>query len=308
MLNYKKIRGLISLLRPELPFAAGICVIIGEIITLKAIPSISEMSLKLKSLSLGFGQAQELRAALEPGIEADTALMLWFLPSGRISQKRSGNPQSRPHAGGKSPNLLVRRAQKPHGTQQGCQARFALRGTQSTQLAQQIEVLHRTQMVWKGRMRGQVANGGPHARRVDATALAQYLGPPRGGSLQSQQQPQRGRLARSVGSEQPIDRAAGDLPAEIVHGNDASAVDLRQMFGSYCQVHHASLHHASLHHASPDTHPLLSSIYPLGNQSVSTPQPFREKRGVAHFGSIAAKPRPCDGSSPTRCDGRFWPD
>src|SRR6056297_4200837 len=45
MLNYKKIRGLISLLRPELPFAAGICVIIGEIITLKAIPSISEMFL-----------------------------------------------------------------------------------------------------------------------------------------------------------------------------------------------------------------------------------------------------------------------
>lgn len=32
MLNYKKVKGLIELLRPELPFAAGVCVIIGEII------------------------------------------------------------------------------------------------------------------------------------------------------------------------------------------------------------------------------------------------------------------------------------
>lgn len=38
MLNYKKIKGLIELLRPELPFAAGICVIIGEIIALGSFP------------------------------------------------------------------------------------------------------------------------------------------------------------------------------------------------------------------------------------------------------------------------------
>ena len=45
MVNYKKIKGLIELLRPELPFAAGICVIIGEIITLGKLPSISELFL-----------------------------------------------------------------------------------------------------------------------------------------------------------------------------------------------------------------------------------------------------------------------
>ncbi|WP_459839846.1 UbiA family prenyltransferase [Halanaerocella petrolearia] len=43
MLTYKKIKGLIELLRPELPFAAGICVIIGEIITLGNFPSLSEL-------------------------------------------------------------------------------------------------------------------------------------------------------------------------------------------------------------------------------------------------------------------------
>jgi geranylgeranylglycerol-phosphate geranylgeranyltransferase len=45
MLNSKKIKGLIELLRPELPFAAGICVIIGEIITLGNLPSLSELFL-----------------------------------------------------------------------------------------------------------------------------------------------------------------------------------------------------------------------------------------------------------------------
>ena len=43
MLNYKKVKGLIELLRPELPFAAGICVIIGEIITLGNFPSFPEL-------------------------------------------------------------------------------------------------------------------------------------------------------------------------------------------------------------------------------------------------------------------------
>ena len=39
MINYKKVRGLIELLRPELPFAAGVCVIIGEIIAFGSFPS-----------------------------------------------------------------------------------------------------------------------------------------------------------------------------------------------------------------------------------------------------------------------------
>ena len=45
MLNYKKIKGLIELLRPELPFAAGICVIIGEIIALGGLPPFSYLFL-----------------------------------------------------------------------------------------------------------------------------------------------------------------------------------------------------------------------------------------------------------------------
>ena len=39
----EKIKGLIKLLRPELPFAAGISVILGEIITLGNLPSFSEL-------------------------------------------------------------------------------------------------------------------------------------------------------------------------------------------------------------------------------------------------------------------------
>ena len=45
MLNYKKIKGLIELLRPELPFAAGVCVIIGEIIALDGFPPFPELFL-----------------------------------------------------------------------------------------------------------------------------------------------------------------------------------------------------------------------------------------------------------------------
>ena len=45
MFSYKKIKGLISLLRPELPFAAGICVIIGEILALGHFPTFREMFL-----------------------------------------------------------------------------------------------------------------------------------------------------------------------------------------------------------------------------------------------------------------------
>jgi len=41
----KKIKALIGLLRPELLFAAGICVIIGEIIPLGKLPSLTEISL-----------------------------------------------------------------------------------------------------------------------------------------------------------------------------------------------------------------------------------------------------------------------
>lgn len=39
IINFRKVRGLIELLRPELPFAAGVCVIIGEIIAFGSVPS-----------------------------------------------------------------------------------------------------------------------------------------------------------------------------------------------------------------------------------------------------------------------------
>ena len=45
MVNYKKIKGLVELLRPELPFAAGICVIIGEIIALGSFPPLLDLFL-----------------------------------------------------------------------------------------------------------------------------------------------------------------------------------------------------------------------------------------------------------------------
>ena len=45
MINNSKLRGLIELVRPELPFAAGICVIVGEIIALGSLPSFSKLLL-----------------------------------------------------------------------------------------------------------------------------------------------------------------------------------------------------------------------------------------------------------------------
>ncbi len=86
MLNYKKIRGLISLLRPELPFAAGICVIIGEIITLKAIPYISEIFL---GFAWGFflsGAAMILNDYFDIEVDKVNAPER-PLPSGLISKK-----------------------------------------------------------------------------------------------------------------------------------------------------------------------------------------------------------------------------
>ncbi len=47
MVNYRKIKGFIDLMRPELPFAAGICVIIGEIIAFDGFPSFHKLFLGL---------------------------------------------------------------------------------------------------------------------------------------------------------------------------------------------------------------------------------------------------------------------
>ena len=45
MKNNRKVRGLIELIRPELPFAAGICVIIGEMIAFGGFPSFQNLFL-----------------------------------------------------------------------------------------------------------------------------------------------------------------------------------------------------------------------------------------------------------------------
>jgi len=45
MINYKKVIGLIELIRPELPFAAGVCVIIGEMIAFGGFPSFQNLFL-----------------------------------------------------------------------------------------------------------------------------------------------------------------------------------------------------------------------------------------------------------------------
>jgi geranylgeranylglycerol-phosphate geranylgeranyltransferase len=45
MINFKKVRGLFELIRPELPFAAGVCVIIGEIIAFGSFPSFQKLFL-----------------------------------------------------------------------------------------------------------------------------------------------------------------------------------------------------------------------------------------------------------------------
>ncbi|MBE0682975.1 MAG: UbiA family prenyltransferase [Anaerolineales bacterium] len=42
---HKKVKGVVQIFRPELPFAAGICVLLGEIIALGKFPSWSEMTL-----------------------------------------------------------------------------------------------------------------------------------------------------------------------------------------------------------------------------------------------------------------------
>src|SRR5512138_3633437 len=41
----KKIKGTIRLFRPELPFAAGVCVVLGEIIALESFPPMQELLL-----------------------------------------------------------------------------------------------------------------------------------------------------------------------------------------------------------------------------------------------------------------------
>lgn len=86
MLVNKKIEGLIKLLRPELPFAAGICVIIGEIITLGSIPSLSELFLGFTWGFLLSGSAMILNDYFDIEVDKINAPNR-PLPSGLISSK-----------------------------------------------------------------------------------------------------------------------------------------------------------------------------------------------------------------------------
>lgn len=45
MIIYRQAKGLVQLLRPELPFAAGVCVVIGEIMALGSLPPLSKLFL-----------------------------------------------------------------------------------------------------------------------------------------------------------------------------------------------------------------------------------------------------------------------
>ncbi len=86
MFNYKEIKGLIALLRPELPLAAGICVIMGEIIAIGNIPSTRELFL---GFIWGFflsGSAMILNDYFDIEVDKINAPQR-PLPSGLISSK-----------------------------------------------------------------------------------------------------------------------------------------------------------------------------------------------------------------------------
>ncbi|TYB31886.1 MAG: prenyltransferase [Candidatus Mcinerneyibacterium aminivorans] len=88
MFNFNKIKGFLNLVRPELPFSAGVCVILGEIIALGSLPSFSIMFL---GFIYGFflsGSAMILNDIFD--IEVDRVNSPERpLPSGMISSKEA---------------------------------------------------------------------------------------------------------------------------------------------------------------------------------------------------------------------------
>ena len=127
----------------------------------------------------------------------------------RIGQQRGGDPQPRPHAGGKRADLLVGGTQQPHCSQQRCQARLANWRWNAAELAPANRGIRpasdaREKTGCVGRVADRTADG----RGIDATRFSQHLGPARRRTLQAQQQPQGRRLARPIGAQQPIDRTA----------------------------------------------------------------------------------------------------
>ena len=83
MLN-KKIRGIIQLFRPELPFAAGVCVLIGEIIALGQFPSIREALLGFACVFFISGSALILNDYFDLEVDRVNAPNR-PLPSGSVS-------------------------------------------------------------------------------------------------------------------------------------------------------------------------------------------------------------------------------
>ena len=83
MLN-KKIAGILQIFRPELPFAAGVCVILGEWIALGRFPSVGQMLLGFVSVFFISGSALVLNDYFD--LEVDKVNMPERpLPSGILS-------------------------------------------------------------------------------------------------------------------------------------------------------------------------------------------------------------------------------
>src|SRR5574342_1069151 len=80
----KKIRGMIQLFRPELPFAAGVCVLIGEIIALGQFPSIREALLGFACVFFISGSALILNDYFDLEVDRVNAPNR-PLPSGSVS-------------------------------------------------------------------------------------------------------------------------------------------------------------------------------------------------------------------------------
>lgn len=81
---YRKIAGFIQIFRPELPFAAGVCVILGEWIALGKFPSVGQMLLGFVSVFFISGSALVLNDYFD--LEVDKVNMPERpLPSGMLS-------------------------------------------------------------------------------------------------------------------------------------------------------------------------------------------------------------------------------
>lgn len=88
MVKFKKLKDLSELIRPELPIAAGICVMIGEFVALRAIPSLLELGLGLLYGFLLSAPAMILNDVFDLAVDQINAPER-PIPSGRVSKKEA---------------------------------------------------------------------------------------------------------------------------------------------------------------------------------------------------------------------------